>query len=221
MGGSPHVHLASAEAYIATAGRGEVRTLSGDGEQTFDLQPGRIVWFDPGVIHRLINLDGRLDILVVMQNDGLPEAGDAVMTFAPDVLASVERYRATVALTGNMRADRLASAIRRRDLAIRGFAEMIAGDHQATATALAVFHEQVTNLKREDVDRWMEIVDGGPDLEVDLTRQRLDAIAVGDTSFLHRGRVNSTGVDGDHPGVGMCGQLDAFKPEGLAIRGDR
>ena len=36
--------------------------------------------------------DGDPDILLVMQNAGLPEAGDAVLTFPPEVLADPEAY---------------------------------------------------------------------------------------------------------------------------------
>ena len=55
------------------------------------LEPGAFVWFTPGTIHRLVN-DGDLEILVLMANAGLPEAGDMVITFEPDVVADAERY---------------------------------------------------------------------------------------------------------------------------------
>ena len=96
-GGTPHLHTASDEGYVVLAGSGSVQTLGPDGYAEHPLVPGTLLWFQPGVVHRLVN-DGDLEILVVMSNAGLPEAGDAVMTFPADVLADVERYRAAAAL---------------------------------------------------------------------------------------------------------------------------
>jgi hypothetical protein len=90
--GSPHFHTASTEAYVTLAGRGRVQTLGPEGFAEHELAPGRIVWFGPGVIHRAVN-DGGLEVLVVMSNAGLPEAGDAVLTFPPEVLADPVAYR--------------------------------------------------------------------------------------------------------------------------------
>src|SRR5262249_969896 len=91
VGGSPHFHFACSEAYVPTGGRGSVQTLSAEGFAEHQLEPGVLVWFTPGVIHRLIN-DDHLEILVVMQNSGLPEAGDAVLTFPSEVLADPDAY---------------------------------------------------------------------------------------------------------------------------------
>jgi hypothetical protein len=38
-----------------------------------------IAWFTPGTVHRMVNGSG-LRATVLMQNSGLPEAGDAVFT---------------------------------------------------------------------------------------------------------------------------------------------
>src|SRR5262245_55872195 len=91
-GGSPHLHLACPEAYVVVAGEGAVQTLTWDGYAETPLRPGAVVWFTPGTIHRLVNGDGRLHIVVIMQNSGLPEAGDAVFTFPPAVLDDPEQY---------------------------------------------------------------------------------------------------------------------------------
>lgn len=95
--GSPHFHTASTEAYVTLAGRGRVQVLGPEGFAEHELVPGRIVWFSPGVIHRAVN-DGGLEALVVMSNGGLPEAGDAVFTFPPEVLADPAAYRAAATL---------------------------------------------------------------------------------------------------------------------------
>jgi len=86
-GGSPHVHLACTEAYVVTGGRGAVQTLSAGGYAETPLEAGVIAWFAPGTVHRMVQDDG-LRVTVLMQNSGLPEAGDAVFTFPPQPIGS-------------------------------------------------------------------------------------------------------------------------------------
>ena len=69
-GGSPHIHLTCAEAYVVTGGRGAVQTLSSAGFAEHELRAGTVLWFTPGTVHRLVN-HGELDIVVVMANSGL------------------------------------------------------------------------------------------------------------------------------------------------------
>ena len=97
-GGSAHIHLASTEGYVVLRGGGRLQTLGSHGYQEAPLRPGDCLWFTPGTVHRLVNDDGQLQILVVMQNAGLPEAGDCVLTFPPDVLADPARYQAVATL---------------------------------------------------------------------------------------------------------------------------
>ena len=56
VGGSPHLHFACTEAYMILAGHGAVQTLAASGFKELPLEPGRLVWFTPGLIHRLINI---------------------------------------------------------------------------------------------------------------------------------------------------------------------
>jgi mannose-6-phosphate isomerase-like protein (cupin superfamily) len=91
-GGSPHMHTASTEAYVVLEGSGRLETLNSDGFTSSPLEPGAVLWFTPGTVHRAINDSGNLRVLVVMQNAGLPENGDAVMTFPPEHLADAEAY---------------------------------------------------------------------------------------------------------------------------------
>jgi mannose-6-phosphate isomerase-like protein (cupin superfamily) len=93
-GGSPHLHTASTEGYVVTRGSGAVETLSSDGYRRHDLERGTVLWFTPGTVHRLVNGSGDLELVVVMQNAGIPEAGDAVFTFPEAVLADPDAYRA-------------------------------------------------------------------------------------------------------------------------------
>ena len=121
-GGSAHVHLASTEGYVVLSGAGRLQTLGAQGYAETPLRPGDCLWFTPGTIHRLVN-DGDLRLLVVMQNAGLPEHGDAVLTFPPGILADPAAYARAASLAGDRAAGgALAEAARRRaSLAIEGY----------------------------------------------------------------------------------------------------
>ncbi|WP_238434262.1 cupin domain-containing protein [Micromonospora tarensis] len=97
VGGTPHLHLCCTEGYVVTEGEGAVQTLTMAGFRETPLRPGTVVWFEPGTVHRLVNR-GALAIVVLMQNSGLPEAGDAVLTFPPEVLADPVAYAEAAAL---------------------------------------------------------------------------------------------------------------------------
>jgi quercetin dioxygenase-like cupin family protein len=210
VGGSPHVHLASAEAYIPTAGSGEAQTLSAAGFQTHRLEPGVVVWFEPGVIHRLVNSSGDLEILAIMQNAGLPEAGDAVFTFPGDVMSDAERYLQAATLPTADTETRMQAALRRRDLAIRGFNELLGTDDSA---ALDRFFHRAIAQRAHLFAEWSDLLRNGVEAELQLTRQRLDAIAADSTSLLHTARLATTGKEEiDHQGVGMCGMLQQYAP---------
>jgi hypothetical protein len=78
-------------------GAGALQTVDLSGFRETKRRPGSTVWFTPGTIHRAVNLGG-LEVVVVMSNAGLPEVGDAVMTFLPEVVADPERYLTTATL---------------------------------------------------------------------------------------------------------------------------
>lgn len=99
-GGTPHVHLACSECYVVVSGHGALHTLTVDDVREVTLDPGDVVWFTPGTVHRSVNADGSLRVVAVMSNGGLPEAGDAVMTLPSAYLADPERYRQAVSLGG-------------------------------------------------------------------------------------------------------------------------
>ncbi|HJR26030.1 MAG TPA: cupin domain-containing protein, partial [Acidimicrobiales bacterium] len=104
-GGTPHLHTVCTEAYAVVAGRGRVQTLTASGFAEQRLEPGAFVWFTPGTIHRLVN-EGDLEILVLMANAGLPEAGDMVITFAPEVVADPAAYATAATLPDDDRTRR-------------------------------------------------------------------------------------------------------------------
>ena len=214
-GGSPHLHLVCTEAYVVTGGHGRLQTLTATGPEERSLEAGDVVWFTPGTIHRAVN-DGGLAVVVVMQNGGLPEAGDAVMTFPPEHLTSPESYAAAASLLVDG-VPSPAAARARRDLAIEGFLDLqrsfAAGDPQP----LADFHAAAATLVRPRLDDWRALVGAGAERAALATLDQLDALISGDVSHLAAAEVARIARPQDTT-YGMCGHLRAYDPirRGLA-----
>lgn len=199
-GGSPHLHTASSEGYVVIGGSGAVQTISADGFTEHRLAVGDVLWFTPGTVHRLIN-DGDLRLLVVMSNAGLPEAGDAVLTFPAAVLADADAYAQAARLPdGDGRA---AAARVRRDLALQGFEALRAGG----ADAMARFHRRAIALVRHRVPQWRVLWETTVLAETERTRERLEALAAGDPEALADAAVHRAAPTPGERGHGMCGRL--------------
>ncbi|MGA5192900.1 cupin domain-containing protein [Streptomyces exfoliatus] len=196
-GGTPHMHLVCSEAYVVIAGAGSVQTLTTSGFADTPLHPGDVVWFTPGTIHRLVNAGG-LRLVVLMQNSGLPEAGDAVFTFPAPVLADPSAYRKAAALTG----DHAAAARRRRDLALKGFLALREG-------GLREFHTAAARLKSELLDAWRIRWRDGPLAAAVATGRQLERLRAGDLSHLDHGDVARLARP-EHQVFGMCGRLHTY-----------
>ncbi|MFG3496759.1 cupin domain-containing protein [Streptomyces sp. NPDC047886] len=212
-GGTPHLHLTCSEGYVVTGGRGAVQTLTADGFASTPLEPGALVWFTPGTIHRLVNEDG-LRIVVLMQNSGLPEAGDAVLTLPPALLADPETYARAVRIPDGPEAEQAAAARRRRDLAIEGFGRLREASARGDHEPLRAFHRAAAALVRPKVDGWRARWEAGAAEAARQTGVQLDRLAAGDASHLGQARVRAelpsrTGV------FGMCGRLSTY-----ALTGD-
>jgi mannose-6-phosphate isomerase-like protein (cupin superfamily) len=206
-GGSPHIHLACSEAYVVTAGLGAVQTLSHTGFAEHELTAGTVLWFTPGTVHRLVN-HGGLDIVVVMANTGLPEAGDAVLTFPPDVLADPAAYERAVTLPdGGAPGADVTSAYRRRDLAIAGFQELRAGG----SVALAEFYAAAVRLKQPQLDAWRARWADGALKAAQQTGDQLEALGRGDITHLTAAAVHAVPQPTEHGRLGMCGLLDTYR----------
>lgn len=212
-GGSPHVHLVCTEGYVVVAGRGRLQTLGPDGAVEVPLAVGDVVWFTPGVIHRAVN-DGGLEVLVVMQNAGLPEAGDAVLTLPPDYLADPERYAATVRLSCPDRMDPRdeATARRRRDLAVEGFLALREKVVTEGPGALGDFYAAAASLVQPRLATWKQRWQNGPAAVVEETGRQLAGLADGDVSHLCEGGVFSVAAPAER--YGMCGRLTPYAPLG-------
>ncbi|MEV6985639.1 cupin [Sphaerisporangium sp. NPDC051017] len=210
IGGTPHLHLCCTEAYVVTAGSGLVQTLTLSGYRETRLHPGAVVWFAPGTIHRLVNKGG-LEIIVLMQNSGLPEAGDAVLTLPPDLLADPATYAAAVALPdGGAPGADITVAYARRDLAVRGFERLRAAALAGDLTPLREFHAAAIRLVRPHVDDWRRRWRSGAWRAADETGHQLDALARGEAPHLAEAQVYQMAEPRDRGRLGMCGLLDTY-----------
>ena len=211
MGGSPHLHTASTEGYVVLAGTGALESLSSRGLEETPLHPGAVVWFTPGTVHRLINGSGDLDILTLMSNGGLPEAGDAVLTFPAEVLADPERYRAAAMLPATDDARELERAAReRRDLALAGWAQLRERADADLDGALNELYTAAARLVAPRVGTWEGIWQTGPAAQSAATAEALKLLATAETASLYGSGV---GAHDPLPGGerwGMCGRLTVW-----------
>lgn len=222
-GGSAHVHLASAEGYVVLAGRGRLQTLGAAGYAESELRPGDCLWFTPGIIHRLVN-EGGLRLVVVMQNAGLPEAGDAVLTFPPDVLADPAAYARAAALPRDAASAAGAAgagggggaveeaARRRWDLAIEGYLALRDQAADEGAAALDGFFAAAVRLVAGRVPQWRERWLEGAFGAAAATGSQLDKIAGGDPAHLADGVLRRIARPAGPRSYGMCGLLTRYDP---------
>jgi mannose-6-phosphate isomerase-like protein (cupin superfamily) len=193
-GGTPHLHLCCTEAYVVTGGSGAVQTLSAQGYAEHELRPGAVLWFTPGTVHRLIN-HGDLEIVVIMANSGLPEAGDAVLTFPPHVLADPDRYATAATLPGGgAPGTDVVEAYRRRDLAVEGFQTLRAAVQREGARALVPFYEAAAALKRTLLDQWRTRWEDGALRAAQATGVQLHALSRGDAAYLRDVHITALAV---------------------------
>jgi mannose-6-phosphate isomerase-like protein (cupin superfamily) len=214
-GGSAHVHLASTEGYVVLAGAGHLETLGERGYAETPLLPGECLWFTPGIIHRLVN-DGGLRLLVVMQNAGLPEHGDAVLTFPPGVLADPAAYARAAALPGGdgdgAAADEaIAAAARRRArLAVEGYLALRDQVAAGGPAALGDFYAAALRLTGNRAADWRGRWRAGALSVAELTGEHLAEIgaqAVGHLESAGLWRIEPS--DGPRA-YGMCGRLTMY-----------
>jgi len=214
-GGSPHLHLCCSEAYVVVSGRGRLQTLTVEGGAAeLPLAAGDVVWFTPGTIHRAVN-DGDLRVVVVMENSGLPEAGDAVLTLPPEHLRDPDAYAAATSLAGPDGRPSEARARARRDLAVEGFGELRRRTAAGDGDALADFHLAAAALVQPRVPDWRERWERGALAAAQRTGRRLDALAAGRAEHLREAGVHRLSAQ-EEPVLGMCGFLSPYLPERAA-----
>lgn len=207
-GGSPHMHLVSTEAYVVVSGHGALQSIDAAGYRETPLAAGSVVWFTPGTIHRAVN-HGDLRVVVLMSNAGLPEAGDAVMTFPAEIVADAAAY-AEAASLGDDDEGRGARAERRRDLAVTGFETLrdrvLAGD----PAPLDAFRTASAALVRDRAGAWAELVRQGPLAQAVQSVALAEAVAAGEHDHLGEARVQEAAASAGDRRYGMCGRLRTY-----------
>jgi mannose-6-phosphate isomerase-like protein (cupin superfamily) len=209
-GGSAHVHLTCTEGYVVIGGHGQVQTLGPQGYAEEELVKGKVVWFSPGIIHRLVN-DTDLEIVVVMQNGGLPEAGDCVLSFPPETLADADLYQTAASLADPdaVYATGEEGARHRKNLAVQGFLalrERFAAEGQA---ALEPFYDAAAELVSSRLPGWRELWQSGPLAAAVRTGEQLEALERGDHRYLYGAELRAADRPAERS-YGMCGRLETY-----------
>ncbi len=218
-GGGPHMHFACSEAYLVVKGEGSVQTLTNAGFRETPLRSGSLLWFTPGVIHRLINRDGQLEIFAIMENAGLPEHGDSVLTFPTRFFQDEETYLSAASLDSKElgAGDRTEAARKRRDLAVEGFLAL--KSELEDKGSLQDFYSRATGLIRSKETEWRTIWESGPMRAVLRTKESLDSLRNGASGYLALGKLAEIPIDpvSEIRKLGMCGTLRPYLPEGVRI----
>lgn len=242
-GGSAHVHLASTEGYVVASGAGRLQTLGERGYAETPLRPGDCLWFTPGTIHRLVN-EGDLRLFVVMQNAGLPEHGDAVLTFPPEILADPGAYaRAATLPSGGQPAgggarggeagssagvgvlggdgtgeSGVAAAARlRAGLAVEGYLALRERVLESGPGALDDFYAAALRLAGQRADDWRDRWQAGALATAELTGDHLDEISAGVAGHLDAAGLWRIERPAKERSYGMCGRLTTY-PAARAVR---
>ncbi|WP_069812027.1 cupin [Streptomyces sp. TP-A0874] len=212
-GGSPHLHLVCTEAYVVTAGRGAVQTLTPGGYRETELEPGAVVWFTPGTVHRMVQREG-LRVTVLMQNSGLPEAGDAVFTFPPEVLADPDRYAAAARLPEGQ--ERAAAARARRDLAVEGYLALRTAAEAGDRGPLRELHRAAAALVAPRAAGWKALWRAGALAAAERTGEQITALGQGVPDHLEQARVRAA-TPSRRDGYGMCGRRAEYELPGTTL----
>ena len=242
-GGSAHVHLASTEGYVVASGAGRLQTLGERGYAETPLRPGDCLWFTPGTIHRLVN-EGDLRLFVVMQNAGLPEHGDAVLTFPPEILADPDAYARAATLPsggqpagggarggeagssagagvlgvdGTSESGVAAAARRRAGLAVEGYLALRERVLESGPGALDDFYAAALRLAGQRADDWRDRWQAGALATAELTGDHLDEIGAGVAGHLDAAGLWRIERPAEERSYGMCGRLTTY-PAARAVR---
>jgi mannose-6-phosphate isomerase-like protein (cupin superfamily) len=230
-GGSAHVHLASTEGYVVASGAGRLQTLGERGYAETPLRPGDCLWFTPGTIHRLVN-EADLRLFVVMQNAGLPEHGDAVLTFPPGILADPDAYARAATLPspesvasgsaggggdGAGESGVAAAARRRAGLAVEGYLALRDRVLESGPGALGDFYAAALRLAGQRAEDWRDRWQAGALATAELTGDHLDEISAGVAGHLDAAGVWRIERPAEERSYGMCGRLTTY-PAARAVR---
>lgn len=216
IGGTPHMHLVCTEMYVVLSGSGAVELLDKDGFSRVELKTHEALLFSPGTIHRLINPNHDLEILVIMQNSGLPEHGDNVVTFKESYLASDEKYAEA------MQVNSVEDAYQRRNRGVEGFLELKSAfeeSHTTGQAALKQFYQYAHERTKNRHAQWQDIVTHGAKRASDESLSQIEQLQSNDTSYLLQSAYTHINTASQST-PGFCGHLNRyFDPATLHLEG--
>lgn len=216
IGGTPHIHFLCTEMYFVLSGSGGVELLDNSGFSKVELRPHSALVFSPGTIHRLLNPNRDLEILVIMQNSGLPERGDNVVTFVDEIMQSDTRYAEAMSV------QTVADAYRRRDQGVEGFMKLKAAFERRESegrAALECFYRLAAERTQSLRQHWREIVVQGALAEAQNSLVNLDTLDSGNVDFLFQAQQYLIHA-GEYAKPGFCGHLNRyFDPATLGLEG--
>lgn len=219
MSGSPHVHAVTDEGYYVLSGKGAVELHdAANGFRTVDLTPGRYVQFPPGTLHRLLNGE-KLVLLVVMGNAGLAERGDARIYFGRGVDDDPAEF---ARLTGLAKEQGLRGALDRRDAAVKAYmalVELWATDREAYFAELARFVAVHRKAAATLSAGFSTAVESGPVAWGEMLRGRVGALPEAVSGGSGAAASPVLHIPDVTPTLGMCGVLrpvSSFTPVGPA-----
>jgi mannose-6-phosphate isomerase-like protein (cupin superfamily) len=217
IGGTPHMHLLCTEMYFVIGGNGAVQFLDMGGFSIQELAPQTAVIFSPGTIHRLINPNRDLELFIIMQNSGLPERGDNVVTFSDAIMQSDDAYAEA------MTVQTLDEAYRRRDRGVEGFLQLKTAFEESPEQgqqALQRFYDRAADCTQPLRREWREIVTQGALAEAQTALANLDALEEKQTDYLADARQFAIQPQA-YSKLGFCGHLNRYfdpatlTPEGI------
>jgi len=217
-GGTPHVHLICTELYYVLSGSGAVEIIDKNGFSRVELKQHGAYLFTSGTIHRLINPHGDLELLIVMQNSGLPERGDNIVTFPAEVLGDPSRFATA------MKAERLSDALWRRDRGVEGFLELKSAFERSAQDgrrALDAFYKLCMKRTTAHHKDWYARVTHGAFQDAQDSLFKIIEATAGRIDYLHAAKNELIEAD-ENTQLGFCGSLDRYFDSGsLLMDGER
>lgn len=216
FGGTPHMHLLCSEMYFVTTGSGFVEMIDWQGFSRVELKSSSVLVFSPGTIHRLINPNKDLELFIVMQNSGLPERGDNVVSFTDDILSTEESYKQAMTVKS------FDDAYLRRDKGVEGFNALKASFEEGLdvgQNALRLFHERAAERTSELRSSWESVIATGPLKEAQISLNQVSQLATSQLDYLQQAQHFLIEAQAFKT-PGFCGSLNRyFDPATLELEG--
>jgi mannose-6-phosphate isomerase-like protein (cupin superfamily) len=215
-GGTPHMHLLCSEMYFVVAGSGFVEMIDWQGFSRQALNPKSALIFSPGTLHRLINPESDLELFITMQNSGLPERGDNIVSFNSDILNNENAYQKA------MKVSSFEEALVRRDRGVEGFLDIKAAFDTSLVEgqrALKHFFDLATERTKHLYASWQQVINHGALQEAQMSLEHLGDLSQGKTYYLEQAQHFAI-QPSDFKTPGFCGALNRyFDPATLELEG--